>query len=73
MPDQVQLRGGSANENDSFTGAQREVTVDTTSNTLRVHDGTTTGGHPLAQGSTSTNPDADTLIKRDEWGRAQVA
>lgn len=73
MPDQVQLRGGTEEENDSFTGAQREVTVDTTNNTLRVHDGTTTGGHPLTQGTASTDADDDTIIKRDEWGRAQVA
>lgn len=73
MPDQIQLRGGSANDNDSFSGAQREVTVDTTNNTLRVHDGTTTGGHPLVQGTASTEADGDTVIKRDEWGRAQVA
>ena len=29
MPTQVQLRGGSSTENNSFTGANREVTVDT--------------------------------------------
>jgi hypothetical protein len=45
MADQLQLRGGSSTEQASFTGASREVTVDTTNNTLRVHDGTTAGGH----------------------------
>ncbi len=59
MPDQVQLRGGSNTDNDSFTGAAREVTVDTTNKTLRVHDGTTAGGSRLAA--------------YDEWGRLQVA
>ncbi len=73
MPDQVQLRGGTDNENDNFTGANREVTVDTTNNTLRVHDGVTQGGYPLIQGIASIDPDSDTFIKRDEWGRAQVA
>ena len=29
----------------AFTGASREVTVDTTLNTLRIHDGSTAGGH----------------------------
>ncbi|MEX0668482.1 MAG: hypothetical protein WD061_01960 [Candidatus Saccharimonadales bacterium] len=48
MADEIQLRGGSEAENDSFTGAQREVTVDTTNKTLRVHDGTTAGGSKLA-------------------------
>lgn len=59
MPDQVQLRGGSQQDNDSFTGAQREVTVDTTNKTLRVHDGVAAGGSKLAA--------------FDEWGRLQVA
>lgn len=45
---QVQLRGGTAAEHTSFTGAPREVTVDTTSNRLRVHDGTTAGGNEVA-------------------------
>jgi hypothetical protein len=51
MADQLQLRGGSSTEQASFTGASREVTVDTTNNTLRVHDGTTAGGHLLAKTS----------------------
>lgn len=49
MPDQLQLRGGSAASNDAFTGAVREVSVDTTNNTLRVHDGATVGGHRMAK------------------------
>lgn len=40
----LQLRKGTTAENDAFTGAVGEVTVDTTTNTLRVHDGTTAGG-----------------------------
>ena len=48
MATQVQFRGGSSAEHDIFTGAAREVTVDTTKNTVVVHDGTTAGGHPLA-------------------------
>jgi len=47
MPTQVQLRGGSSTENNSFTGAVREVTVDTSNNSLRIHDGSTAGGHRL--------------------------
>ena len=44
MTEQLQLRGGSNTENNAFTGAPREVTVDTTFNQLRVHDGVTAGG-----------------------------
>ncbi|HEV7286781.1 MAG TPA: tail fiber protein [Kaistia sp.] len=47
--DQLQLRGGSAAENDAFTGGSREVTVDTTNKTMRVHDGVTAGGTALAR------------------------
>ena len=48
MATQVQFRGGSTTEHGSFTGAAREVTVDTTKNTVVVHDGSTAGGHALA-------------------------
>ncbi len=48
MATQVQFRGGTTTEHASFTGAAREVTVDTTKDTVVVHDGTTAGGIPLA-------------------------
>jgi hypothetical protein len=47
MADQLQLRGGTTNEHSTFTGALREVTVDTDKDTLIVHDAATAGGHPL--------------------------
>lgn len=54
MPDatQIQLRGGTTTEHATFTGAAREVTVNTTNNTLVVHDGTTAGGHEVGKGTT---------------------
>ena len=48
MAKQLQLRKGTATEHSTFTGANGEVTVDTTNKTLRVHDGTTAGGTILA-------------------------
>ena len=54
MATQVQFRGGSSTEHSSFTGAAREVTVDTTKDTLIVHDGSTAGGHPLAKENNPT-------------------
>ena len=48
MAKQLQLRKGTATEHNTFTGANGEVTVDTTNKTLRVHDGTTAGGTQLA-------------------------
>jgi len=47
MPDQLQLRGGTTAQHTSFTGASKEVTVDTTKKTAVVHDGSTAGGNPL--------------------------
>jgi hypothetical protein len=44
----LQLRRGTQSENANFTGAIGELTVDTTRNTLIVHDGVTTGGSALA-------------------------
>ena len=48
---QVQLRRGSATDHATFSGAEGEVTVDTTNDTLRVHDGSTAGGVRLAKHS----------------------
>jgi len=44
MATQVQYRRGSAAQNDAFTGALGEITVDTTNSTLRIHNGVTAGG-----------------------------
>jgi len=54
MATQVQFRGGTTTEHASFNGAAREVTVDTTKQTLVVQDGSTDGGFPLLR---EKNPD----------------
>ena len=43
----LKLRRGTTSQHSSFTGAEGEVTVDTTKDTAVVHDGSTTGGRPL--------------------------
>ena len=48
MSTQVQYRRGSATQNDAFTGALAEITVDTTNGTLRVHNGVSAGGSNIA-------------------------
>ena len=45
----LKLRRGTTSQHSSFTGAEGEVTVDTTKDTLVVHDGSTAGGTPLAK------------------------
>jgi hypothetical protein len=44
---QVQFRRGTTAQNNSFTGASGEVTVDTSLNNLRIHDGITAGGYAV--------------------------
>jgi hypothetical protein len=48
----VQRRGGTTTEHSTFTGLAREITIDTTKNTVVVHDGSTVGGFPLAKEGT---------------------
>lgn len=64
----LQLRRGTQSENASFTGAQGEVTVDTTRSLLVVHDGTTVGGKalaPLASPTFTGTPTAPTPSTAD--------
>lgn len=48
MFQEVKFRKGTAAEHASHIGEATDITVDTTFNTLRVHDGVTNGGHRLA-------------------------
>ena len=45
----LKLRRGTTTQHGSFTGAEGEVTIDTTKDTAVVHDGSTAGGTPLAK------------------------
>lgn len=47
MAQQWQLRRGNTSQNNSFTGAVGEVTVDTTTHALKVHDGVKQGGYTV--------------------------
>ena len=49
MAKRVQRRRGTTTEHSTFVGADGEVTVDTTKDTAIVHDGSQTGGYPLAR------------------------
>jgi hypothetical protein len=46
-PTVVQFRRGSTAQNNGFTGAEGEISVDITKGTIRVHDALTVGGHEL--------------------------
>ena len=58
MATQVQFRRGNTAANDAFKGAIGEVTVDTSKNTLRVHDASKLGGYPLLRDD-GTNSELD--------------
>jgi hypothetical protein len=49
MSTALKLRRGTTAQHSTFTGAEGEVTVDTTKDTVVVHDGSTAGGFPLAK------------------------
>ena len=49
MPTQVQFRRGTTSQNNAFTGAAGEISVDTEVKTIRIHDGSTQGGLTLAR------------------------
>lgn len=66
MPTQVQRRGGTTAEHDGFTGAAKEITVDTDKSVAVVHDGATQGGFPMLRqdGNNEKRPDQQT---GQEW------
>jgi len=49
MPTTLQFRRGTTSQNNSFTGALGEISVDTDKDTIRVHDGSTAGGFEIVQ------------------------
>lgn len=55
MPKQVRLRRGTTAQHAAFTGAEGEVTFDTSKKVLVIHDGVTAGGKPV-DGFVKFNP-----------------
>lgn len=63
---QVKRRRGTTAENDAFTGAEGEITVDTEKHQLRVHDGTTQGGFVIGSGGSGRNIGDTFMTKRTD-------
>jgi hypothetical protein len=59
MTKQVQRRRGTATQHTSFTGAEGEISVNTTNKSVHVHDGTTAGGIEAARADLGNVSDAD--------------
>lgn len=53
----LQIYRGTTAQNDAYTGSAGELTMDTTTNELRIHDGSTAGGHKIGGGSSYTAGD----------------
>jgi hypothetical protein len=62
MSKSVRLRRGSTLDHQQFAGAEGEITVDTTLDTVRVHDGTTLGGFPLLNTAKNSQVTSEELI-----------
>ena len=56
MSTAVQRRRGTTAQHASFAGLEGELTVDTTKDTLVIHDGSTAGGRPLLREDQSNLP-----------------
>jgi hypothetical protein len=65
MAVQIQYRRGSTAQNDAFTGALGEITVDTTNSSLRVHDGVTPGGTAISGGGVQNGTSDVTIPTAD--------
>ena len=72
MATQIQLRRGNTSATATFTGAVAEVTVDTDKKTIVVHDGSTSGGIPLARESYLTSNAAIAQGAYDKANSANV-
>jgi hypothetical protein len=73
MATQVQFRRGTTSQNNAFTGAAGEFTVDTDVWTIRLHDGTLQGGHTiptLGAAQTLTNK---TMGSGSIWNGSSIA
>ena len=68
----LKLRRGTTTQHGSFTGAEGELTIDTTKDTAVVHDGSQAGGRPLLREDMANLP-AGTIDNADVNSSAAIA
>jgi len=68
MATSVQLRRGTTTQNNAFTGALGEISVDTTSHAIRVHDASTQGGFEIGLSATPVTLVATSSITAADHG-----
>ena len=61
MASRIRFRRGTTTEHGAFTGAEGEITVNTTKDTLVLHDGSTAGGFEMLRADLN-NLDSGTAI-----------
>lgn len=71
MPKQVRLRRGTTAQHATFTGADGEVTFDSTKKVLVVHDGVTPGGRPI-EGFVVLDPGSP-MLEQDIKTRVRIS
>ncbi len=67
MTKAVQRRRGTASEHQTFTGLEGEITVNTTNNSVHVHDGSTAGGFELARADGSNSDGLNISTANLSW------
>jgi hypothetical protein len=60
MTTAIKRRRGTTAQHSTFTGLEGELTVDTTKDTVVVHDGAVAGGYPLLREDLANNTDVTT-------------
>lgn len=68
MSSELRVRRGTDTQHNSFTGAESEITVNTTNKSVHVHDGTTAGGFELARADLNNVSNSDFLTKANAAG-----
>ena len=58
MPTVLQFRRGTTTQNGNFTGTLGEVSINTTTDAIRVHDGSTAGGFEMLRNDMSNGADS---------------
>jgi hypothetical protein len=65
MATQVQFRRGTTAQNDTFTGAVGELSIDTEVKSIRIHDGSTAGGFGIAKSDLSNISNVGVITATD--------
>jgi hypothetical protein len=71
MATQLKIRRGTTAEHASFTGAEGEITLDTTKDTLVAHDNYTAGGRPMLREDLNNLANASIAVSKIQSGTAK--